>query len=99
MTGTAPRVGSLRVGLRERRREREAIALDEAARGRDDRRIRRPIQIEAARIVARAHAEAGEARRRDVGRLNEQRRAAVGIVGVDQERDLGFGEDRVAARA
>ena len=74
-----PRVRALGVGLGERRLEREAARAQELRRGAEHGRALRPVQVEAARIVARLQAEALEAHaleRRVVGEV--QRFAASG---------------------
>ena len=46
----------------ERRGEREAVGLDEARRRRDDRRVGRPIEVQAAGVLSAAQAEARDGR-------------------------------------
>ena len=95
-----PRVGALLRRLGKRAVKRKSAAADELRRRREDARILRLIEIQAARVVAGAHAKAIEAHvLQRAGRGQIHRIASRGVVQIVDDRQQRLEQQRISAAA
>ena len=110
MTGTTPssnvaveqqpRVGALLRRFGQRAVKRESAAVDEVVCRRDDARVLRLIQIQAARVVAGAHAKAIEANVLQRAARGQVHRIAPGrVVEIVNDRQQRLDQQRISSTA